>query len=219
MLSRSRTSPVCKEKLGSMTARSRTEHPAEITALKRTAMKTLDLIRKTCLLLVAAIAYFALSPAPAYAQMHMHHFSMPLNQVVQGQAKAGLYTDARRQAEVKLTDALYETDPDRALALLEEAARLDPTFEKPVMQACDVEKARKRYVAAAAQCREATKRLPEFGAYEMKLAEVEELAEQPAQSAASFARAETIYQLNAAPDQAAVAGTRAARLRRAFNLR
>lgn len=204
-----------------MTAHSRTEHPAEITALKRTAMKTLDLIRKTCLLLVAAIAYFALSPAPVYAQMpmHRHHISMPLNQVVQGQAKAGLYTDARRQAEVKLTDALYETDPDRALALLEEAARLDPTFEKPLMQACDVEKARKRYVAAAKKCREATRILPEFGAYEMKLAEVEELADEPAQSAASFARAETIYRLNAAPDQSAVAGARAARLRRAFNLR
>jgi hypothetical protein len=183
-------------------------------------MKPLVIIQKTCLLLAITIGVLLFSPSLADAQMpmHQHHFSMPLDQVVQGQVNAGLYTAERRRAEVKLTDALYERDPVRAIALLEEAGRLDPTFDKPLMYACDAQRERRNYIAAAAACQQASNRLPNFGSYEMRLAEVQELANQPAQAAASFGRAEAIYRMNAAPDRADTARGNSARLRRAFKL-
>jgi tetratricopeptide (TPR) repeat protein len=191
-----------------------------VTNLECTTVKPLVLIRKTCLLLAIAIGVLLLSPSLAEAQMpmHKHRFSMPLNQVIQSQVNAGLYTAERRRAEVKLTDALYEQDPVRAIALLEEAGRLDPTFDKPLTYACDAQRERRNYVAAAAACQQASNRLPNFGSYEMRLAEVQELANQPAQAAASFGRAEAIYRMNAAPDRADTAGANLARLRRSFKI-
>ncbi len=191
-----------------------------VTNLECTTMKPVALIRKTCLLLAIAIGVLLLSPGLADAQMpmHRHRFSMPLDKVIQGQVNAGLYTPERRRAEVKLTDALYERDPVKAIALLEEAGRLDPSFDKPLMYACDEQRERRNYIAAAAACQEASNRLRNFGSYEMRLAEVQELANQPVQAAATYGRAEAIYRMNAAPDRADTARANVGRLRRAFRL-
>lgn len=179
--------------------------------------KPLALIRKICVLLWVTIASLAINTPPAAAQM-MHHFSMPLDQVLQGQANAGTYTPERREAEIKLTDALYERDPTRALALLQESANLDRTFDKPLMYICDRNRAMANPLAAVSACQEAENRLPNFAFYEIRLAEVQELANLPAAAIASYERAAEIDQSNATFDRAADEQANAARLRQAFQI-
>jgi tetratricopeptide (TPR) repeat protein len=174
------------------------------------------LAKKACFLLIATISLLVLSPRLAYAEMamHHHHFSMPLDQVLSGQIDAGTYTEQRQQAEIKLTDALYETDPARAIVLLEAAAGIDPTFDKPLMYACDIHRRQRNYVAAVAACQEASNRLPDYGLYEMALADMYDLAKQPVEAIATYEKAQSIYESNDTLDRAAVARTKAAKLRR-----
>jgi tetratricopeptide (TPR) repeat protein len=172
-------------------------------------------IRKTCLLLLVTVSLLVLSPTLVHAEMQMnhHHFSMPLDQVISNQLDAGTYTEQRQQAEIKLTDALYETDPARAIALLEAAAAIDPTFDKPLMYACDIHRRQNNYIAAVVACQEASNRLPNYGLYEMALADVYDLAKQSVEAIATYEKAEAIYASNDTPDRAAIARTKAAKLR------
>lgn len=174
--------------------------------------KQFSLIRKICVLLLFTIASLVINTTPAAAQM-THHFSMPLDQVLQGQVNAGIYTPERRQAEIKLTDALYERIPTRALALLQESANLDRTFDKPLMYICDRNRAIANNLEAVSACKEAANRLPNFAFYEIRLAEVQELANLPAAAIASYERAAAIDQSNATFDRAANSRANAARLR------
>jgi tetratricopeptide (TPR) repeat protein len=172
-------------------------------------------VKKACLLLLATISILVLSPTMVHAEMTMnhHHFSMPLDKVISNQLDAGTYTEDRQQAEIKLTDALYETDPDRAIALLEASAALDPTFDKPLMYACNIHRRQNNYMAAVAACLEASNRLPNYGLYEMALADVYDLANQSVEAIATYEKAEAIYASNDTPDRAAVARKKAAKLR------
>ena len=183
-------------------------------------MKNQPVIGKICLVLVTAIGCFMMFSDAAFAQAHHHaKFSMPFNHVIQDQVNAGLYTPERRQAEVLLTNALYETDPQRALALLNEAAKADPTFDKPLMYACDLLRRSGSRKQAAAACREAARRLPNYGFYEMRLGEVEEEADEPEQAAEAYERAVAIYQSNDTPDRAGTARNRAEKMRKRFKNR
>jgi tetratricopeptide (TPR) repeat protein len=185
-------------------------------------MNNLALPRKVWLLLAATIGCLAISPA-AHAEKPSghrsgHHFSMPLDHVLQSQINAGVYTPQRRQAEVKLTSALSEKNPTKALALLQEAAKIDPTFDKPLMYTCALQKSRANYVAAVAACQEATNRLPNYGFYVTNLAEVQGLAKQGAAAIASYDKAEAIYLSNQTPDLAEIARAHKERLRKDFKL-
>lgn len=183
-------------------------------------MSRLLQLRKAFCLGIAVLAFFLMAPLWAEAQMpaHGHHFSMPLNEVVQNQVNAGLYTPARRQAEVKLTDALYEKNPNRALELLQEAANLDPSFDKPWMYICDLNRGRANHLAAVSACQAAVNRLPNYGFYVIRLAEAQELANQPAAAIATYDQASAIDASNNTPDRAAQSRANAVRLRRAFGL-
>ena len=180
-------------------------------------IKPFALFKKICVVLCVTIATLVVNTTPADAQM-MHQFSMPLNQVLQGQVNAGTYTPEHRQAQIKLTDALYERVPARAIALLQESANLDRTFDKPFLYICDRYRAAANNLAAVSACQEAINRLPNFAFYEIRLAEAQELANLPAAAAATYNRAAAIDRLNATFERAAVSIANVNRLRQAFQL-
>jgi tetratricopeptide (TPR) repeat protein len=179
-------------------------------------MKKFAPLGRICLFLIVIVSCLVAAPAQVYAQAHPHaHFSMSSDRLLQRQPNSGLYTEEHRRAQVKLTDALYARDrnPNQAIALLEEAAQLDPTFDKPLVYACEIHRGRGNYAAAVAACQEAVDRLPDYAIYHERLAEVFELARMPDRARANYERAQGLYRENQVPDAAARAGANAARLR------
>jgi tetratricopeptide (TPR) repeat protein len=178
-------------------------------------MKNLTLLQRTCLLVIATIGYFAILSTPADAIPMPFKASMPVQEVLQKQANAGTYTSSYRAAHKLLNRGLQveKTKPQQAAGLFNAASNVDKTFDKAAMYECRVQKNLGKYKQAIDACREAIIRLPNYAVYHIQLAEVLELANLRAEAIVNYEKAQALYIENQVPDQAAVAGANALRLR------
>ena len=161
-------------------------------------MKTVFLVKQTFLICVATILCLVTAPTLAYAQTsemhHQFHPSMPLEELLDSQEKAGLVTEQRAESDELLTAALYKINVDNqaAIEFLKQAANADPSYEKPPRYLCDVYRDLGNYNAAVEACQEAVNRLPNFGSFHNALGEVSVLAGKKAEAIAAFNRAKEL---------------------------